>query len=62
MSKGHPVGATGLSMNHELAVQLKGEAGKRQSERNKIGLAENGGGVFGFEEAACSVIILEGSH
>ena len=62
VSKGHPVGATGLSMIHELAVQLKGEAGKRQSERNKIGLAENGGGVIGFEEAACSVIILEGSH
>ena len=62
VSKGHPVGATGLSMIHELAVQLRGEAGKRQSERNKIGLAENGGGVIGFEEAACSVIILEGSH
>ncbi|MDC3076089.1 thiolase family protein, partial [Paracoccaceae bacterium] len=61
VSKGHPVGATGLSMIHELAIQLKGEAGNRQSERNKIGLAENGGGVIGFEEAACSVIILEGS-
>ena len=60
VSKGHPVGATGLSMIHELAIQLKGEAGKRQNERNKIGLAENGGGVIGFEEAACSVIILEG--
>ena len=60
VSKGHPVGATGLSMIHELAMQLKGEAGKRQNERNKIGLAENGGGVIGFEEAACSVIILEG--
>ena len=61
VSKGHPVGATGLSMIHELAVQLKGEAGERQSQRHKIGLAENGGGVIGFEEAACSVIILEGS-
>jgi hypothetical protein len=49
-------------MIHELAVQLRGEAGKRQSERNKIGRAENGGGVIGFEEAACSVIILEGTH
>ncbi len=62
VSKGHPVGATGLSMIHELAVQLKGEAGKRQSKKNKIGLAENGGGVIGFEEAACSVVILEGPH
>jgi len=24
-----------------------------------IGLAENGGGVIGFDEAACSVIILQ---
>ena len=38
MSKGHPVGATGLSMIHELAVQLKGEAGKRQSEEIRLGL------------------------
>jgi acetyl-CoA acetyltransferase len=62
VSKGHPVGATGLSMIHELAVQLRGEAGERQSKKNKIGLAENGGGVIGFEEAACSVVILEGPH
>jgi acetyl-CoA acetyltransferase len=26
VSKGHPVGATGLSMIHELATQLRGEA------------------------------------
>ena len=59
VSKGHPVGATGLSMIHELSIQLKGNAGNRQCERNKFALAENGGGVIGFEEAACSVIILE---
>ena len=27
----------------------------------RIGLAENGGGLIGFEEAACSVILLEGA-
>ncbi|MGY6633873.1 MAG: thiolase family protein [Alkalilacustris sp.] len=59
VSKGHPVGATGLSMIHELAVQLRGEGGARQAERARIGLAENGGGVIGFDEAACSVIVLE---
>ena len=59
VSKGHPVGATGLSMVHELSVQLKGEGAKRQSKRHKYALAENGGGVIGFEEAACSVIILQ---
>ncbi len=65
VSKGHPVGATGLSMIHELGLQLRGEAGPRQARPNgdgrpRIALAENGGGVIGFDEAACSVVILEG--
>ena len=59
VSKGHPVGATGLSMVHELALQLRGEAGPRQARRADIALAENGGGVIGFEEAACAVTILD---
>lgn len=60
VSKGHPVGATGLSMIHELTLQLRGEAGDRQCDNARIALAENGGGVIGFDEAACSVILLEG--
>lgn len=59
VSKGHPVGATGLSMIDELVTQLRGEAGERQVEGARRALAENGGGVIGFDEAACSVIILE---
>lgn len=59
VSKGHPIAATGLSMIYELATQLRGEAGARQREGADIGLAENGGGVIGFEEAACSVIMLQ---
>ncbi|MFT6288285.1 MAG: acetyl-CoA acetyltransferase [Alcanivorax sp.] len=59
VSKGHPVGATGLSMLAELAEQLRSEAGKRQVDGARYALAENGGGVMGFDEAACSVIILE---
>ena len=59
VSKGHPVGATGLSMIYELMLQLRGEAGQRQSDGAKIALAENGGGVIGFDEAACSVVLLE---
>ena len=59
VSKGHPVGTTGLSMIDELVTQLRGEAGARQAEGARIALAENGGGVIGFDEAACSVIILE---
>jgi len=59
VSKGHPVGATGLSMIYELGLQLRGEAGARQTDSPRIALAENGGGVIGFDEAACSVILLE---
>jgi len=58
VSKGHPVGATGLSMIHELTLQLRREAGARQAAKADVALAENGGGVMGFDEAACSVIIL----
>jgi acetyl-CoA acetyltransferase len=58
VSKGHPVGATGLSMVSELAAQLRHEAGDRQVADAKIALAENGGGVVGFDEAACAVAIL----
>ena len=59
VSKGHPVGATGLSMTAELVAQLRGEAGARQVEGAHWALAENGGGVIGFDEAACSVLILK---
>ena len=59
VSKGHPVGATGLSMIHELALQLRCEAGPRQSANARWAMAENGGGVVGFDEAACAITILE---
>jgi acetyl-CoA acetyltransferase len=61
VSKGHPIGATGLSMVHEVVTQLRGEAGPRQVDDARIGLVENGGGVLGLEEAACAVTILERS-
>jgi hypothetical protein len=37
---------------------LRGECGARQSANADIALAENGGGVIGFDEAACSITIL----
>ena len=46
-------------MIYELTLQLRGEAGVRQTKNARIALAENGGGVIGFDEAACSVILLE---
>jgi len=57
-SKGHPIGATGLGQLHELATQLRGEAGKRQVQGARLAIAENGGGLYGIEEAVCAVTIL----
>ena len=59
VSKGHPIGATGLSMIYELVTQLRGEAGPRQVKDAEFALQENGGGVIGLEEAARSIIILQ---
>lgn len=58
-SKGHPIGATGLGQICELSAQLRGEAGSRQTPGARIGLAENGGGLMGIEEAAVGITILE---
>ncbi|MFJ8063968.1 lipid-transfer protein [Psychrobacillus sp. NPDC096426] len=41
MSKGHPLGATGLAQCTELVWQLRGQAGKRQVEGAKIALQHN---------------------
>ncbi|UCF49904.1 MAG: thiolase domain-containing protein [Thermoplasmatales archaeon] len=44
-AKGHPVGATGVSMTTEIVKQLRGEAGKRQVSGADIGLTHNVGGI-----------------
>lgn len=41
LSKGHPLGATGLAQCCELTWQLRGEAGARQVKDAKIGLQHN---------------------
>lgn len=58
LSKGHPVGATGVAQISEIFWQLRGEAGKRQVANAKVGLTENGGGMVRNEAAALSVHIL----
>lgn len=57
--RGHPIGASGLAQIYELGVQLRGEAGKRQVDNARLGLAENGGGSIGVEEASMCIHILE---
>ncbi|MEY4581442.1 MAG: hypothetical protein RL701_6145 [Pseudomonadota bacterium] len=59
LSRGHPIGASGLAQIHELVTQLRGEAGARQVQHARIALAENGGGALGSEEAAMCIHILE---
>ncbi len=59
ISRGHPIGASGLAMIYELVAQLRGEAEKRQVERARIAMSENGGGTIGAGEAAMSIHILE---
>jgi len=41
ISKGHPLGATGLAQCSELTWQLRGEADKRQVDGAKVGLQHN---------------------
>ena len=46
-------------MISELVTQLRWEAGERQVKEAEFALQENGGGIVGLEEAACSVVILQ---
>ena len=55
ISKGHPVGATGVSQAYEIWLQLRGEAGDRQVEDARVGLTHNGGGMVRGEAAATTV-------
>jgi len=59
ISRGHPIGASGLAQIFELVTHLRGEAGKRQVENPRIALSENGGGTIGYGEAAMCIHILE---
>jgi len=56
LSKGHPLGATGIANIYEVCTHLRGEAGKRQVEGAKIGLTH----VIGLG-SACGIHILEKS-
>lgn len=57
-SKGHPIGATGLGQVYELVTQIRGEAGARQVAGANMAIQENGGGIFGVEEATAVINIF----
>jgi len=54
LSKGHPLGATGIANIYEVSQHLRGEAGKRQVEGARIGMTH----VIGLG-SACGIHILE---
>jgi acetyl-CoA acyltransferase len=54
LSKGHPIGATGIANLYEVATHLRGEAGDRQVDGAKVGLTH----VIGLA-SACAVHVLE---
>jgi acetyl-CoA acyltransferase len=57
ISKGHPLGATGLAQCAELTWQLRGEAERRQVDGAKVGLQHNIG--LG---GACVVSVYKQAH
>jgi len=54
LSKGHPLGATGIANIYEITTHLRGEAGQRQVEGARLGMTH----VLGLG-SACAVHILE---
>jgi acetyl-CoA acetyltransferase len=54
LSKGHPLGATGIANIYEVSTHLRGEAGDRQVEGAKLGLTH----VIGLG-SACAIHVLE---
>jgi acetyl-CoA acetyltransferase len=59
ISRGHPIGASGLAQIYELVTQVRGEAGDRQVKNHRFAMTENGGGTVGAGEAAMTIHILE---
>jgi acetyl-CoA acetyltransferase len=58
LSRGHPIGATGVAQIHELVLQLRGRAGGRQRPGAKVALAENNGGQIGGDSAVGVATVL----
>jgi acetyl-CoA acetyltransferase len=58
LSKGHPLGATGIANIYEVATHLRGKADARQVEGARIGMTHVVGGGPGMG-TACAIHILE---
>lgn len=60
LSKGHPIGASGLAQVCEATWQLRGQAGARQVPGARVALTQNGGGWLEGDSAAMAVHVLVG--
>lgn len=58
LSKGHVIGATGISQIVELVRQLRGQAGPRQVAGARVALQHNGGGFIHTDTASSFIHIL----
>lgn len=60
LSKGHPVGASGVAQAVEIYWQLTGQAGRRQVPDAKRAMSHvTGGGIAGLDHGACSVHLYQ---
>lgn len=59
LSRGHPIGATGVAQAVEVTRQLQDRAGGHQVEGARVGLTHaTGGGIAGVDHGACSIHIF----
>jgi len=58
LSRGHPLGATGIAQAVEVVTQLRGEAGARQVSGARTGLIHCVGGFIANDAASSAVHIL----
>ncbi|MGG1663372.1 thiolase family protein [Brevibacillus sp. NRS-1366] len=60
ISRGHPIGATGIAQIAEITWQLRGQAGARQiPNQPKVGLTENAGGYLNGDNGATCIHIFK---
>jgi len=58
LSRGHPLGASGCAQINEIVQQLRGQAGPRQVEGAKVGLAQCWGGFMQMDGASLFINIF----